>query len=155
MVHGCGVRLDEEPAADVRGVHQRRPGATNMLTGAALATINRLPVLLLLADTFARRSASPLLQELELPDSGDITVNDASVRCRDTSTGSGGRSSARRADVGDAGPDQPRRNRRGDIVLSAGRAGGGYDWPGSLFEKRVWHVARPLPRRQCWRRPRP
>ena len=53
------------------------PGATNMLTGAALATINRLPVLLLPADTFADRSASPLLQELELDYAGDITVNDA------------------------------------------------------------------------------
>ena len=52
------------------------PGATNMVTGAALATINRLPVLLLPADTFADRAASPLLQELELPDSGDVTVND-------------------------------------------------------------------------------
>ena len=52
------------------------PGATNMVTGAALATINRLPVLLLPADTFADRSASPLLQELELPTAGDITVND-------------------------------------------------------------------------------
>src|SRR6201995_2986563 len=51
-------------------------GAINMVTGAALATINRLPVLLLPADTFADRSASPLLQELELPDSGDVTVND-------------------------------------------------------------------------------
>src|SRR3990170_8223834 len=53
------------------------PGATNMVTGAALATINRLPVLLLPADTFADRSASPLLQELELPYAGDLTVNDA------------------------------------------------------------------------------
>src|SRR3954449_4178037 len=53
------------------------PGATNMVTGAALATINRLPVLLLPADTFADRSASPLLQELELPYAGDVTVNDA------------------------------------------------------------------------------
>src|SRR5690349_15526734 len=52
------------------------PGATNMVTGAALATINRLPVLLLPADTFADRSASPLLQELELPFAGDVTVND-------------------------------------------------------------------------------
>ena len=52
-------------------------GSDNMLTGAALATINRLPVLLLPADTFADRAASPLLQELELPYSGDITVNDA------------------------------------------------------------------------------
>ncbi|HYI57985.1 MAG TPA: thiamine pyrophosphate-binding protein, partial [Microlunatus sp.] len=46
------------------------PGATNMVTGAALATINRIPVLLLPADTFADRSASPLLQELELPYAG-------------------------------------------------------------------------------------
>src|SRR5918993_2383712 len=53
------------------------PGATNMLTGAALATINRLPVLLLPADTFATRASSPVLQELELPSSGDVTVNDA------------------------------------------------------------------------------
>ncbi|NED59655.1 3D-(3,5/4)-trihydroxycyclohexane-1,2-dione acylhydrolase (decyclizing), partial [Streptomyces sp. SID10244] len=53
------------------------PGATNMLTGAALATINRIPVLLLPADTFATRATSPVLQELELPSSGDITVNDA------------------------------------------------------------------------------
>src|SRR6187200_2054011 len=53
------------------------PGATNMVTGAALATINRLPVLLLPADTFAGRSASPLLQELELGYAGDVTVNDA------------------------------------------------------------------------------
>ena len=53
------------------------PGATNMVTGAALATINRIPVLLLPADTFADRAASPLLQELELPYAGDVTVNDA------------------------------------------------------------------------------
>ena len=53
------------------------PGSTNMLTGAALATINRLPVLLLAADTFATRASAPVLQELELPGSGDVTVNDA------------------------------------------------------------------------------
>ena len=52
------------------------PGATNMVTGAALATINRLPVLLLPADTFAGRAASPLLQELEQPYAGDVSVND-------------------------------------------------------------------------------
>jgi 3D-(3,5/4)-trihydroxycyclohexane-1,2-dione acylhydrolase (decyclizing) len=52
------------------------PGATNMVTGAALATINRLPVLLLPADQFATRAASPLLQELEDPTSLDVSVND-------------------------------------------------------------------------------
>lgn len=53
------------------------PGATNMLTGAALATTNRLPVLLLPSDTFATRAADPVLQQLERPEAYDVTVNDA------------------------------------------------------------------------------
>lgn len=53
------------------------PGATNMVTGAALATINRLPVLLLPSDVFATRVADPVLQQLEVPGAGDISVNDA------------------------------------------------------------------------------
>lgn len=52
------------------------PGATNMLTGAALATINRLPVLLLPGDIFARRNVAPVLQQLELAGSQDVSVND-------------------------------------------------------------------------------
>src|ERR1700751_158784 len=52
------------------------PGATNMLTGAALATINRLPVLLLPGDIFARRNVAPVLQQLESNTSQDISVND-------------------------------------------------------------------------------
>jgi 3D-(3,5/4)-trihydroxycyclohexane-1,2-dione acylhydrolase (decyclizing) len=53
------------------------PGAANMLTGAALATTNRLPALLLPSDTFATRVADPVLQQLELPHDTGITVNDA------------------------------------------------------------------------------
>src|ERR1051326_230761 len=53
------------------------PGATNMITGAALATINRLPVLLLPGDIFARRNVAPVLQQLESEHSQDISVNDA------------------------------------------------------------------------------
>ena len=53
------------------------PGATNMLTGAAVATTNRLPVLLLPSDTFANRSSDPVLQQLELPHDLTMTVNDA------------------------------------------------------------------------------
>jgi 3D-(3,5/4)-trihydroxycyclohexane-1,2-dione acylhydrolase (decyclizing) len=53
------------------------PGATNMVTGAALATINRLPVLLLPGDVFASRRPHPVLQQLERPESGDVSVNDA------------------------------------------------------------------------------
>ena len=52
------------------------PGATNMVTGAALATINRLPVLLLPGDIFARRNVAPVLQQLESPTAQDISVND-------------------------------------------------------------------------------
>ncbi|MEU0117444.1 3D-(3,5/4)-trihydroxycyclohexane-1,2-dione acylhydrolase (decyclizing) [Streptomyces bobili] len=53
------------------------PGATNLVTGAALATINHLPVLLLPGDTFATRAADPVLQQLEVPYAGDVSVNDA------------------------------------------------------------------------------
>jgi len=53
------------------------PGASNMLTGAALATINRLPVLLLPSDTFATRVADPVLQQLEVPSDASLSVNDA------------------------------------------------------------------------------
>jgi len=52
------------------------PGATNMITGAALATINRLPVLLLPGDTFARRNVAPVLQQLESPLTQGVSVND-------------------------------------------------------------------------------
>ncbi len=52
------------------------PGATNMVTGAALATINRLPVLLLPGDTFATRTPHPVLQMLELPHDATVSVND-------------------------------------------------------------------------------
>lgn len=53
------------------------PGATNMLTGAAVATTNRLPVLLLPSDTFANRAPDPVLQQLELPHDASMSVNDA------------------------------------------------------------------------------
>jgi 3D-(3,5/4)-trihydroxycyclohexane-1,2-dione acylhydrolase (decyclizing) len=52
------------------------PGATNMVTGAAVATVNRIPVLLLPGDIFARRNVAPVLQQLEWPTTQDISVND-------------------------------------------------------------------------------
>ncbi|MGI3783684.1 MAG: 3D-(3,5/4)-trihydroxycyclohexane-1,2-dione acylhydrolase (decyclizing) [Janthinobacterium lividum] len=122
------------------------PGATNMLTGAALATINRLPVLLLPADTFADRSASPLLQELEQPYAGDLTVNDA---FRPVSSYfdrvwrpeqlapallSAMRVLTDPATTGAVTVCFPQ-----DVQVQA------YDWPVELFERRVWHIARPLP----------
>ena len=124
------------------------PGATNMLTGAALATINRLPVLLLPADTFADRSASPLLQELELPGSGDVTVNDAfrpASRYFDRiwrpEQLPGALLAAMRvltdpAETGAVTLCFPQ-----DVQAEAS------DWPTELFQKRVWHIPRPLPER--------
>jgi 3D-(3,5/4)-trihydroxycyclohexane-1,2-dione acylhydrolase (decyclizing) len=122
------------------------PGATNMVTGAALATINRLPVLLLPADTFADRSASPLLQELELPSAGDVTVNDCFrpvSRYFDrvwrpeqlpAALLSAMRVLTDPAETGAVTVCFPQ-----DVQAQA------HDWPVELFAKRVWHVARPLP----------
>jgi len=53
------------------------PGATNLVTGAAAATINRLPVLLIPGDVFASRRSEPVLQQLERPSDGDVSVNEA------------------------------------------------------------------------------
>jgi len=52
------------------------PGATNMMTAAAGATINRIPVLLLPGDIFSHRNVGPVLQQLEHPLSHDVSVND-------------------------------------------------------------------------------
>jgi 3D-(3,5/4)-trihydroxycyclohexane-1,2-dione acylhydrolase (decyclizing) len=125
------------------------PGATNMVTGAALATINRLPVLLLAADTFADRSASPLLQELELPYAGDVTVNDCfrpvskyfdriwRPEQLPAALLSAMRVLTEPAETGAVTLCFPQ-----DVQAEA------YEWPVELFAKRVWHVARPLPERR-------
>src|ERR671916_2957653 len=122
------------------------PGATNMVTGAALATINRLPVLLLPADTFADRAASPLLQELEQPYAGDIPVNDAFRpvskyfdrvwRPEQLPAALLGamRVLTDPAETGAVTVCFPQ-----DVQAEA------YDWPVELFAKRLWHIARPLP----------
>jgi 3D-(3,5/4)-trihydroxycyclohexane-1,2-dione acylhydrolase (decyclizing) len=122
------------------------PGATNMVTGAALATINRLPVLLLPADTFATRAAGPLLQELERPDTGDVTVNDAFRpvsryfdRIWRPEQLPGALLGAMRvltdpAETGAVTLCFPQ-----DVQAEA------FDWPVALFEERTWHVGRPLP----------
>lgn len=52
------------------------PGATNLVTSAALATVNRIPLLLLLGDTYATRRQGPVLQQLDLPGTPDVTAND-------------------------------------------------------------------------------
>jgi 3D-(3,5/4)-trihydroxycyclohexane-1,2-dione acylhydrolase (decyclizing) len=122
------------------------PGATNMVTGAALATINRLPVLLLPGDVFATRVASPVLQELEQPYAGDLSVNDVFrpvSRFFDRVSRPEQLPAALLAamrvltdpvDTGAVTLALPQ-----DVQAEA------YDWPVELFARRVWHVARPVP----------
>ncbi|MFW5470391.1 3D-(3,5/4)-trihydroxycyclohexane-1,2-dione acylhydrolase (decyclizing) [Knoellia sp. CPCC 206435] len=122
------------------------PGSTNMLTGAALATINRLPVLLLPSGTFATRVSAPVLQELEAPYAGDVTVNDAFrplsrffdevVRPEQLPSAllSAMRVLTDPAETGAVTLSLPQ-----DVQAEA------FDWPVELFDERVWHVARPVP----------
>src|SRR5438445_11186074 len=78
MVHpACGYARMKDRLATFACTSSIGPGATNMLTGAALATINRLPVLLLPGDVFASRPVDPVLQQLEVPWRGDASVNDS------------------------------------------------------------------------------
>jgi 3D-(3,5/4)-trihydroxycyclohexane-1,2-dione acylhydrolase (decyclizing) len=122
------------------------PGSTNMVTGAALATINRIPVLLLPSDFFATRVANPVLQELEDPRGYDVSVNDAF------------RPVSRFFDRVDR-PEQlpsallgamrvltdPADTGAVTIALPQDVQAEAHDWPEELFARRVWHVARPVP----------
>lgn len=122
------------------------PGATNMVTGAALATINRLPVLLLPGDVFATRAADPVLQQLEDPRQYDVSVNDAFRPVsryfdrvwRPEQLPSALLSAMRvltdPAETGAVTVALPQ-----DVQAEA------FDWPEELFEHRVWHVSRPVP----------
>lgn len=124
------------------------PGATNMVTGAATATINRLPVLLLPGDIFARRNVAPVLQQLESEHSQDISVNDCFKpvsRYWDRIT--------RPEQLLTALPEALR------VLTSPSEAGAvtlalpqdvqaeAYNYPEAFFRKRTWHVARNRPDR--------
>ncbi len=122
------------------------PGSTNMLTGAALATINRLPVLLLPSGTFATRVSSPVLQELEAPYAGDVTVNDAFrplSRFFDEVTRPEQLPSALLAAMRVL--TDPVETGAVTISLPQDVQAEAFDWPVELFAERTWHVARPLP----------
>ena len=119
------------------------PGATNMVTGAALATVNRLPVLLLPGDIFARRNVAPVLQQLESPATQDISVNDCFKpvsRYWDriqrpeqlmTSLPEAMRVLTSPADTGAVTLSLPQ-----DVQTEA------FDFPEEFFEKRVWTIPR-------------
>ena len=124
------------------------PGALNMVTGAALATVNRLPVLLLPGDTYATRHQGPVLQQLQHPLEADVTVNDAfRPVCRffDRITRPEQLLTALPAamrvltDPVDAGA----------VVLSLPQdiQSHAYDWPAGFFAGRDWVIRRPQPDR--------
>ncbi|MFE1839799.1 3D-(3,5/4)-trihydroxycyclohexane-1,2-dione acylhydrolase (decyclizing) [Streptomyces sviceus] len=122
------------------------PGSTNMITGAALATTNRLPVLLLPSDMFATRAADPVLQQLEDTRGGDVTVNDAF------------RAVSKYFDR-ISRPEQlipaalaamrvltdPVETGAVTLALPQDVQAEAHDWPASFFRRRVWHVGRPVP----------
>jgi 3D-(3,5/4)-trihydroxycyclohexane-1,2-dione acylhydrolase (decyclizing) len=120
------------------------PGATNMMTGAAVATVNRLPVLLLPGDIFARRNVAPVLQQLESPATQDISVNDCFKpvsRYWDrierpeqilTSLPAALRVLTSPAETGAVVLALPQ-----DVQAEA------FDYPTQFFEKRIWTIPRP------------
>ena len=116
------------------------PGASNMLTGAAAATINRMPVLLLPGDTFARRMVAPVLQQLELPGSPDVSVNDCFrpvSRYWDRIQ--------RPEQILTSLPDamrvltSPAETGAATIALPQDVQTEGFDFPEEFLEERVWH----------------
>jgi 3D-(3,5/4)-trihydroxycyclohexane-1,2-dione acylhydrolase (decyclizing) len=119
------------------------PGATNLVTGAATATTNRLPVLLLPADTFATRRPGPVLQQLQHPSSRDWTVNDCLrpvSRFFDRI--------ARPEQLLDALPEamrvllDPEECGAVTVALHQDVQGEAYDYPEAFFEPRTWIIAR-------------
>ena len=124
------------------------PGSTNMLTGAALATINRLPVLLLAADTFATRASSPVLQELEQPHDREMTVNDAFKPLSRYFDRVWRPEQLPAALLGAMRVlTDPVETGAATVAIPQDVQAEAHDWPESLFAERTWHVARPLPER--------
>ncbi|WP_218010034.1 3D-(3,5/4)-trihydroxycyclohexane-1,2-dione acylhydrolase (decyclizing) [Actinomadura kijaniata] len=122
------------------------PGATNLVTGAALATVNRLPVLLLPGDVFATRTANPVLQELEDARSHDVSVNDTLrpvSRYWDRINRPEQLPSALLAAMRVL--TDPAETGAVTLALPQDVQAEAHDWPEELFAPRVWRVPRPLP----------
>ena len=122
------------------------PGSTNLVTGAAGATINRLPVLLLPADMPASRSPRPVLQQVELPWSSTISVNDAlrpvsrywdRIERPEQLLWSAREAMRVLTDQAETGAVT--------LALPTDVQSEAFDWPAEFFDNRVWHITRPLP----------
>ena len=122
------------------------PGATNMITGAAAATVNRIPVLLLPGDVFASRRPDPVLQQLESPSRGDVSVNDSFIpvsRYFDRieraeqlipAALAAMRVLTSQSETGAVTLALPQ-----DVQTEV------FDYPEAFFARRTWHISRPLP----------
>src|SRR4051794_20627255 len=120
------------------------PGATNLVTGAALATINRLPVLLLPGDIFATRASGTVLQELETETA--LTVNDTLRPVSKFWTRVERPEQLVPALLGAMRVlTDPAETGAVTLALPQDVQAEAFDWPEELFEKRVWRVRRPLP----------
>jgi 3D-(3,5/4)-trihydroxycyclohexane-1,2-dione acylhydrolase (decyclizing) len=122
------------------------PGATNMITGAAGATVNRLPVLLFPSDYFANRLPDPVLQQVEHPVEHDVSASDAFrpiSRYFDRIS--------RPEQLLSSLPEafrvltDPAETGAVTISLPEDVQSEAYDWPERFFERRIWRVRRPLP----------
>ncbi|MGW7405804.1 3D-(3,5/4)-trihydroxycyclohexane-1,2-dione acylhydrolase (decyclizing) [Streptomyces sp. NPDC054833] len=122
------------------------PGATNLVTGAALATVNHLPVLLLPGDVFATRPADPVLQQLEVPYAGDVSVNDClrpvskyfdRITRPEALIPAALQAMRVLADPVETGAVT--------LALPQDVQAEAYDWPDEFFAERVWTVRRPGP----------
>ncbi|MCS7193928.1 MAG: 3D-(3,5/4)-trihydroxycyclohexane-1,2-dione acylhydrolase (decyclizing) [Meiothermus sp.] len=122
------------------------PGSTNMLTAAATATVNRLPVLLLPSDYFANRLPDPVLQQLEHPTEHDVSVNDAFRPLSRFFT-----RITRPSQLLSALPEamrvltDPAETGAVTLALPEDVQTEAYDWPETFFARRVWRVRRPVP----------
>ncbi|MEV7419657.1 3D-(3,5/4)-trihydroxycyclohexane-1,2-dione acylhydrolase (decyclizing) [Streptomyces sp. NPDC089919] len=122
------------------------PGATNLVTGAALATVNRIPVLLLPGDVFATRPADPVLQQLEVPYAGDLSVND----CLRPVSRYFDRITRPEALIPAALQAMrvladPVATGAVTLALPQDVQAEAYDWPEEFFAERTWTVRRPRP----------
>lgn len=122
------------------------PGATNMVTGAAGATVNRIPVLLLPSDYFANRVPDPVLQQVEHPLERDVSASDA-FRPVSRFFDRISRPEQLIASLPEAFRvlTDPAETGAVTISLPEDVQAEAHNWPNEFFEKRIWHVRRPVP----------
>jgi 3D-(3,5/4)-trihydroxycyclohexane-1,2-dione acylhydrolase (decyclizing) len=121
------------------------PGAMNLVTGAALATVNRLPVLLLPGDTYATRRQGPVLQQLQHPIEADASVNDA-LRPVSRFFDRISRPEALLTALPAAMRTLTDPASTGAVVLSLPQdvQSHAYDWPAEMFDEHDWVIRRPM-----------